>query len=49
MITILLIAVGLAMDAFAISIASGITIRDPKVSNALTIALFFGTFQTFMQ
>lgn len=48
MITILLIAVGLAMDAFAVSISSGITMRDPKVSNALTIALFFGAFQAFM-
>jgi putative Mn2+ efflux pump MntP len=48
MITIFLIAVGLAMDAFAVSISSGITIRDPKVSTALTIALFFGAFQAFM-
>ncbi len=48
MITILLIAVGLAMDAFAVSISSGITIRDPKCGTALTIALFFGAFQAVM-
>ena len=48
MITILLIAVGLAMDALAVSIASGITIKDLRIRNALTIALFFGSFQAFM-
>ena len=48
MITILLIAIGLAMDAFAVSITSGITIKDLRISNAVTIALFFGSFQAFM-
>ena len=48
MITILLIAVGLAMDALAVSITSGLTIKDLRISNAATIALFFGSFQTFM-
>jgi len=48
MITILLIAIGLAMDALAVSITSGLTINDLKLRNALTIALFFGAFQAFM-
>jgi putative Mn2+ efflux pump MntP len=48
MITILLIAIGLAMDCFAVSIASGVTIKDLKVQNALKIATFFGTFQALM-
>lgn len=36
------------MDALAVSITSGLTIKDLKISNAATIALFFGGFQTFM-
>lgn len=47
-VTVLLIAVGLAMDAFAVSIASGIGMKFLKVSNALTIAIFFGLFQAVM-
>jgi manganese efflux pump family protein len=47
--TILLIAVGLAMDAFAVSIASGLsTNAQQKRKNALIIASFFGGFQMFM-
>lgn len=42
------IAFGLAMDAFAVSIASGITIKHLKIRNALTIATWFGSFQAFM-
>jgi putative Mn2+ efflux pump MntP len=48
MITILFIAFGLAMDALAVSITSGLTIKSLRISNALTIALFFGSFQAFM-
>jgi putative Mn2+ efflux pump MntP len=48
MITILAIAFGLAMDAFAVSIASGTTIKQLKLEHALRIALFFGGFQAFM-
>ncbi len=36
------------MDAFAVSITSGITINNFKISNAVTIALFFGAFQAGM-
>ncbi|MCC6544450.1 MAG: manganese efflux pump [Nitrospirae bacterium] len=46
--TILIIAIGLAMDAFAVSIASGIAMKTLHVQRALTIGLFFGTFQAFM-
>ena len=42
------IALGLAMDAFAVSISSGITIRNPRIENALKIAIFFGALQAFM-
>jgi putative Mn2+ efflux pump MntP len=47
-LTILVIAVGLAMDAFAVSIASGTAYRQLKVRHALRIALFFGGFQALM-
>ncbi len=47
-ITILLIAIGLSMDAFAVSITSGGTIKKPRPEDALKIALFFGGFQAFM-
>ena len=47
-ITILFIAVGLSMDAFAVSITSGLTIKNLKVNNAFKIAIFFGSFQAIM-
>ncbi|KPK69303.1 hypothetical protein AMJ87_10680 [candidate division WOR_3 bacterium SM23_60] len=47
-LSILFIALGLAMDAFAVSIVSGLTLAHIKVRNALTIALFFGLFQALM-
>lgn len=42
------IAVSLAMDAFAVSVSSGITIRKLKVWHAVKIGLFFGVFQAIM-
>jgi len=48
MITVIFIAFGLAMDAFAISITNGISIRNIRISNALRIAAFFGIFQAVM-
>ena len=47
-VSIVIIAVGLAMDAFAVSITSGITIKRLHINHALKIALFFGLFQAFM-
>ena len=46
--TILLIAVGLAMDAFAVSTAHGMTIQNRKVATGLVMAGSFGAFQAFM-
>lgn len=42
------ISVGLAMDAFAVSLTSGVIIKDLKIKNALKIGLFFGLFQCIM-
>ncbi|MCD6569474.1 MAG: manganese efflux pump [Deltaproteobacteria bacterium] len=47
-ITIASIALGLAMDAFSVSIVSGATIKGLKINNALKIAIFFGSFQALM-
>ena len=47
-LTILLIAVGLAMDAFAVSIANGMTITKNRRRSALLTAAFFGGFQMLM-
>lgn len=47
-LTILAIAVGLAMDAFSVSIAYGISAKCKNTNNALTMASSFGAFQAFM-
>jgi len=45
---ILFIAVGLAMDAFAVSIVTGSVYKDLHVKHAIRMALFFGGFQAVM-
>jgi len=45
---ILLIALGLSMDAFAVSVASGATMKRLHLPNALKMAVFFGGFQALM-
>lgn len=47
-ITILLIALGLSMDAFAVAIAFGLSMQVLHIRYALRIALFFGAFQALM-
>ena len=47
-LTIVLIAIGVAMDAFAISIAKGITVDHNRRKTALIMASFFGGFQMLM-
>ena len=46
--TLLLIAFGLSMDAFAVSISNGITIQRQRANHALRIGIFFGSFQALM-
>ncbi len=48
LLTIILLAVALAMDAFAVSIASGIAIKDLRIKHSLIIASWFGIFQALM-
>jgi putative Mn2+ efflux pump MntP len=47
-ITILLIALGLAMDSFSVSIANGLATKTFRVTKALKIGVFFGFFQAIM-
>ena len=46
--TVLLVALGLAMDAFAVSIAHGMTIQKQRVASGLKMATAFGVFQSIM-
>lgn len=47
-LTLLLIAFGLSMDAFAVSVSNGITIRRQRANRAFRIGIFFGSFQALM-
>lgn len=47
-ISITLIAIGLSMDAFAVSVSNGIIIKDLKFGHALKVGLYFGVFQALM-
>ena len=48
LIELILIAVGLSMDAFAVSICKGLNMRQMNYRHAGIIALFFGGFQALM-
>lgn len=43
-----LIAVGLSMDAFAVSVCKGLATQKMKVKHFLIVGLWFGGFQAFM-
>jgi putative Mn2+ efflux pump MntP len=45
---IFLIAVSLSMDAFAISISMGLTVKQPKLIELLIPGIYFGFFQALM-
>ncbi|MDD6806952.1 MAG: manganese efflux pump MntP family protein [Oscillospiraceae bacterium] len=47
-ISIVLLAVGLAMDAFAVSICKGLAMNKLSIKNAAIIGLWFGGFQALM-
>jgi manganese efflux pump family protein len=47
-LTNFLLALGLSMDAFAVSMSSGTTIRPFQLKDALKLAVFFGGFQALM-
>ena len=45
---IIVIGIGLAMDAFAVSICKGLSMKKINWKNAMIIALYFGLFQAGM-
>jgi len=45
---LILIAVGLSMDAFAVSVSRGLCVREHQWRNALVTGLYFGLFQALM-
>lgn len=47
-VELLLIAVGLSMDAFAVSICKGLGMKKVNLKIAFVLALFFGGFQALM-
>ena len=47
-LAVILIAIGLSMDAFAVSVACGFAARRLHILHAVRTALFFGVFQAIM-
>ena len=45
---LLVIAVGLSMDAFAVSVCKGLSVRKLQIRHALLAGLYFGGFQFLM-
>lgn len=48
LISILLIGISLSMDAFAVSVTNGLTLKNFNVRHALWMGLYFGGFQFLM-
>jgi len=48
LLEIILIAIGLSMDAFAVSITLGLTVKKPKIKEVLIPGIYFGFFQAIM-
>ena len=48
LITVLLLAVGLSMDAFAVSICKGLAVRKVTIRTMVIVGLWFGVFQGVM-
>jgi len=46
--SLIAVAIGLAMDAFSVAIAKGVSLKEVKKANAIKVALFFGGFQALM-
>ena len=48
LIEIMVVSFGLAMDAFAVSVCKGLSMKKINLKKNLIIALYFGIFQTLM-
>lgn len=47
-IELLLIAIGLSMDAFAVSVCKGLAAKKVSAKHLLTVGAWFGGFQALM-
>ena len=45
---LLILAVGLSMDAFAVSVCKGLSVKKLKAKHMLTVGVYFGGFQALM-
>ena len=48
LLELFIIAVGLSMDAFAVSICKGLSVRELRPRHAITCGVYFGGFQSLM-
>ena len=48
LLELLLISIGLAMDAFAVSVCKGLSMRKIEIKKLIIIATYFGGFQALM-
>lgn len=48
LLSVLLIAVGLVMDAFAVAICKGLAMKRPGIRQILIVGIWFGVFQALM-
>ena len=47
-VELILIAIGLSMDAFAVAIGKGLSVNKIKIGHAASVAVWFGGFQALM-
>lgn len=45
---LLLVGIGVAMDAFAVAVSKGLTMQEKRIKNAVIVATYFGVFQAIM-
>ena len=48
LVEIILTAIGLSMDAFAVSICKGLSTKDVRIKHSIITGLYFGLFQALM-
>ncbi len=48
LLELFILAVGLSMDAFAVSVCKGLSVRRGSMKQALTVGIWFGGFQALM-
>ncbi|ROR25829.1 putative Mn2+ efflux pump MntP [Mobilisporobacter senegalensis] len=48
LLELFIIAIGLSMDAFAVAVCSGLTMRKATIKKSLIVGMYFGLFQAIM-